>query len=312
MHEPQPKATGLGADEHFAETQPIDEDQSPAASLEAAHTQKRGWSVAPGHHFWIVILVVTIALGGWMAVSLHGSSPTARPGSGAAAGKPTRLDRAGTSPGPGGATANSSCAPTTDAATSGGSPSQLMSAATKVASGSTDGQSWSLWSAKGQSGATALEDGGLVFGGREYGLCPGYPNPSETEMLDVGSRAIVYGVVGYPGLAKVDLSIGTIGSFASGKALPSPRVRVVNGDSFYIGALPDSACSYKSLEVKTTSPGVSAEHNLGFAGAGAGQGTFIADNPGNSGGCVTNRIDPISFSQGIWQLPPGQFQAGFG
>ncbi len=116
------------------------------------------------------------------------------------------------------------------------------------------------------------------------------------------SKAVIYGVVGYPGLAKVDLSIGTIGSFASGKALPSPRVQVVNGVSFYIGVLPDSACAYRSLEVKTTSPCVSAEHNLGFATAGAGQGTFIADNPGNSGGCVANRIDPISFSQGIWQL----------
>ena len=157
---------------------------------------------------------------------------------------------------------------------------------------------------EGPIGATALEDGGLVFGGRDFGFCPGYPNPSETEMLDVGSRAVVYGVVGYPGLAKVELSIGTIGSFASGKALPSPQVRLVNGDSFYIGALPDPACSCTFLEVKTTSPGVSAEHNLGFAGAGANQGTFIADNPGNSGGCVANRIDPISFSQGIWQLPP--------
>ena len=311
MREPRPRGTGREADGHFAESKVIGEDPSPAASLQAPHIQTRGWLAAPGHLIWIMILVAIIALGGWLAVSLHGSS-AARPGGGATATKGGGLDRANTEPpGPGGATANSSCSPTTDAATSGGSPAHLMSTATKVASGSTDGQSWSLWSAKGQSGATALEDGGLVFAGLEYGLCPGYPNPSETEMLDVGSKAVIYGVVGYPGLAKVDLSIGTIGSFASGKALPSPRVQVVNGVSFYIGVLPDSACAYRSLEVKTTSPGVSAEHNLGFATAGAGQGTFIADNPGNSGGCVANRIDPISFSQGIWALPPGQFQAGF-
>lgn len=43
-----------------------------------------------------------------------------------------------------------------------------------------------------------------------------------------------------------------------------------------------------------------------------GQGYYISDNPGNSGGCVAGQIDPISFSQGIWDLPPGQFQTGAG
>ncbi|HUB69926.1 MAG TPA: hypothetical protein VL984_05850 [Acidimicrobiales bacterium] len=62
----------------------------------------------------------------------------------------------------------------------------------------------------------------------------------------------------------------------------------------------------------TTSPGVSAEHNLGFAGAGEGQGYSISDNPGNGGGCIAGKIDPISFSQGIWDLSPGQFQGGNG
>lgn len=146
---------------------------------------------------------------------------------------------------------------------------------------------------KGQSGATGLEDAGLVVDGRAYGLCPGYPNPAELEMLDVGPNAIVYGVVGYPGLAKIDLSVGTVGSFASGKALPSPRAQVVNGVSFFIGSLPRSGCEYRALELNTTSPGVSAEHNLGF---GAG---------------VANEIVPITASQGIWQLPPGHWTLSF-
>ncbi len=75
---------------------------------------------------------------------------------------------------------------------------------------------------------------------------------------------------------------------------------------------PWACLSYRALELGSTSPGVSAEHNLGFAGAGAGQGYYISDNPGNSGGCVAGQIDPISFSQGIWQLPPGQFSSGDG
>ena len=178
--------------------------------------------------------------------------------------------------------------------------------------GRTDGHSWSLWAAKGQSGATALEDGGLVLDGREYGLCPGYPNPAELEMLDVGRQAIVYGVIGYPGRATIYLTTGTVGSFTPGQALPSPDVKVIDGVSFFIGALPGPACSYGAFELNTTSPGVSAEHNLGFGGAGEGQGYYISDNPGNNGRCVTGHIDPISFSQGVWDLSPGQFQGGDG
>jgi len=115
------------------------------------------------------------------------------------------------------------CAPTTDAATSGGSPQRLTKSAKKVATGTIEGKAWSLWSADGQSGAAGLEDGGLVFDGREYGLCAGYPNPSETEMIDTGGDAVMYGVVDYPGLAKVQISTGALNSLAFGTALPSPR-----------------------------------------------------------------------------------------
>jgi hypothetical protein len=208
--------------------------------------------------------------------------------------------------------ANSDCAPTTDAETSGGSPGALRQTATEVADGTIGGHSWSLWAKKGASGATALEDGGIVLDGHEYGLCPGYPNPAELEMIDTASSAVVYGVIGYPGLAKVQLSKSTAGTFDVGAILPSPQVRVVDGVSFFIGTLPESACSYSSLELESTSPGDSAQHNLGFARTDLGGGQYISDNPGNSGGCVEGRIDPISFSQGIWQLPPGQFQTGFG
>jgi hypothetical protein len=113
------------------------------------------------------------------------------------------------------------------------------------------------------------------------------------ELIDAGSNGIVAGVVGYPGLATVALSESSAGTFEVGQTLPSPSVRVVDGVSFFIGSLPESACSYPSLELNTTSPGVSAEHNLGF------------------GTCVANELVPIAESQGIWQLPPGQFQSNF-
>jgi hypothetical protein len=124
---------------------------------------------------------------------------------------------------------DSNCSPTTDAATSGGSPGTLTATATEVASGTVEDYSWALWSKNGETGATALEDGGLVLDGRSYGLCPGYPNPAELEMLDVSPDAMVYGVIGYPGKAKVALSVGVVGSFTPGKALPSPFVQVVDG-----------------------------------------------------------------------------------
>jgi hypothetical protein len=203
------------------------------------------------------------------------------------------------------------CAPTTDAATSGGSPLELARSASEVARGTIEGKQWSLWSAHGQSGAAGLEDGGLVFGGREYGLCPGYPNPSETEMIDTNGDAVIYGVVNYPGLAKVQLSKGSLNSFSVGSLLPTPRVSVVNGVSFYIGALPQSACSYSYFEINTTSPSYSAEHNIGFGQNGVGQGYSITNDPGNVGACVSGKLDPLSYSEGVWQLPPGQFRNGF-
>ena len=202
------------------------------------------------------------------------------------------------------------CSPTTDAATSGGSPQGLMKAAREVAHGTIEGKTWSLWSAHNQSGAAGLEDGGVIFDGREYGLCAGYPNPSETEMIDSGVGAIIYGVVNYPGLAKVQISTGSINSLAVGKVLPSPHVMVVNGVSFYIGHLPHSACSYSYFEVNTTSASYSTQHNIGFGGRGVGQGYSITNNPGNVGACVTGKLDPLSYSQGVWQLPPGQFPNG--
>ena len=184
----------------------------------------------------------------------------------------------------GGPAVDSDCSPTTDAAASGGPASALTSRSTEVASGTVAGHSWSLWSAKGQAGANGLEDGGVVIGGRAYGLCPGFPNPAELEMADIGPNAIVYGVVGYPGLAKVDLYTGTVGTFATGTALPAPDVRVVDGVSFFIGTLPRSACDYPSLELNSAAKGASSQHNLGF------------------GSCTAGQLVPITASMGEWSI----------
>jgi hypothetical protein len=145
------------------------------------------------------------------------------------------------------------------------------------------GHSWSLWSARGQSGANGLENGGLVLDGRAYGLCPGFPNPAELELADVGT-GIAYGVIGYPGRAKVDLYKSTVGTFDRGARLPAPSVTVVHGVSFFIGTLPRSACDYRSLELNATAKQGSSQHNLGF------------------GRCATGKLVQITASQGVWSV----------
>lgn len=64
-------------------------------------------------------------------------------------------------------------------------------------------------------------------------------------------------------VAKVEIGTGSQG-FTMNKVLPSPHVAVINGVSFYIGTLPQSACTYSYLVIDTTSPSASAEHNIGF------------------------------------------------
>ena len=254
---------------------------------------------------WVIVLLVALVIETSVLVPLATQSNTNTEATSSTASTGSRSSSSSASVGYDGPAI---CSPTTDAATSGGSPEALMQSASEVAHGTIEGKAWSLWSVKHQTGAAGLEDGGLVFDGRAFGLCPGYPNPSESEMIDTGGDAIIYGVVDYPGLATVQLGTGSINSFAIGAVLPSPHVMIVNGVSFYIGTLPKPACSYSYFEVNTTSPSYSTEHNIGFSGRGEGQGYSITNNPGNGGACVAGKLDPLSYSEGVWQLPPGQFQ----
>jgi hypothetical protein len=53
---------------------------------------------------------------------------------------------------------------------------------------------------------------------------------------------------GHLAASELDPSVSTGRSFMAGKALPQPSVQVVNGVSFFIGALPEPARSYHALE----------------------------------------------------------------
>jgi hypothetical protein len=189
----------------------------------------------------------------------------------------------------------SDCAPQTT--TGSGSASALEAGSTKVASGSVDGHAWSLWSKNGQSGANGLETGGVVVDGTAHGLCPGFPNPGEMELLEPagGGNGIAYGVVGYPGTARVAIYRDTFGNFATTTLVGSTTAQKINGVGFFITSLSQSACDVPGVEMNTASSSYATEHNLAFA----------------TSDCKDGQLVPISNSQGIWALPPSGFPDKF-
>jgi hypothetical protein len=189
----------------------------------------------------------------------------------------------------------SDCAPQTTSGS--GSASALEAGATKVASGSVGGHAWSVWSKNGQRGANGLETGGVVVDGAAHGLCPGFPNPGEMELLEPsgGGDGIAYGVVGYPGMARVAIYRDTFGNFATTKLEALTTAQKVNGVGFFITSLSQSACDVPGVEMNTASSRYATEHNLAFA----------------TSDCKNGQLVPISNSQGIWALPPSGFPNKF-
>jgi DNA-binding beta-propeller fold protein YncE len=213
------------------------------------------------------------------AMDTHGC-PTKAP---AGTGRPGLAGRAGM------AGMVSTCAPAVTAAASGEPAGAFTRSSVQVASGSVAGQPWTLWAKQGVTGVNAIEDGGVVLGGRWYGLCAGYPNQGEMELIDAGPRGIVYGFVAFPGQIGVKLT--------SGGALPAPQVRrVAAGISFFIGELPGSACTYSTMTLNATGASGSSMHHLGF------------------GTCQDGRLVAITGSNGVWgsAAAAGAVSAGLG
>jgi YVTN family beta-propeller protein len=171
----------------------------------------------------------------------------------------------------------STCAPAVTAPASGQPAGALTGSSREVTSGSVGGQPWSLWAKNGVTGVNAIEDGGLVLGGRWYGLCGGFPNRGELELIDAGSHGIAYGFVAFPGKITVKLT--------SGGALPAPEVRqVAAGVSFFIGELPQSACSYSTMILNATGSSGFSMHHLGFGTCQANHDVAITESNGEWGG----------------------------
>jgi hypothetical protein len=151
----------------------------------------------------------------------------------------------------------SSCSPRVVAATSGGPAADHTGAAKEVASGTVAGHPWSVWAEKGMREPTALEDGGLVLSGRWYGMCVGFPNVLEAELVDAGSPGIAYGYLAYPGRITV--------SMTPPHAMQAPHIVRLAGVSVFIAALSKSACAYHSVTLRGSAAAAdSATHNLTF------------------------------------------------
>ena len=154
------------------------------------------------------------------------------------------------------ADSNSTCAPTagSTAATSAGTAASTAPATGPVAaSGTVEGMSWSLRRARAvRAGPTPSRTAHSSSTDSAYGLCPGLSESRRTAAASMlVPTGVVAGVVGYPGKATVQRELrARSGTFDVGTAAPSPAVQVVQGVSFFIGALPESACDYPSLELE--------------------------------------------------------------
>jgi DNA-binding beta-propeller fold protein YncE len=166
------------------------------------------------------------------------------------------------------------CTPGATLSDSGRPAAGQTASETQVASGQLAGSRWSLWSDRSVAGVDGIEDGGVVLDGRWYGLCPGFPNPAEFELVDTGQAGIVVGYVANPGDYKI--------SIAGSEVLPSPASYRVRGGTFFIGVLPESACDYKALQLTAATSSVTDLHHLGF------------------GSCQVNKLVAITESNGSW------------
>ena len=170
--------------------------------------------------------------------------------------------------------AQDTCDASATATNSGRPASTATSGEVRVAAGRLDGRPWSLWAEKGIDGVGGIENGGLDLAGRWYGMCPGFPNPAEFELIDAGQTGVVYGYAANPG----DYVVGLSGSVA----LPAPATWRIGGGTFFIGTLARPACDYKAITLDAQTKAVTDTHSLGF------------------GSCRPNQLVAITRSAGAW------------
>lgn len=130
---------------------------------------------------------------------------------------------------------------------------------TEVANGTTDGDSWSLWAPSNVSGAAAIEGSGFVLNGAWYGVCQPPFSPLRVVMVSADLNGVVYGYA-----ANItDAAVEVVGE-PSGDVVRAAVTDPLGGGTFFVAALPESACLYSSLEVKASGENLVDRTQLDF------------------------------------------------
>jgi DNA-binding beta-propeller fold protein YncE len=164
------------------------------------------------------------------------------------------------------------CNPQVAAYQSGLPAGPLVSSSVRVASGSADGQAWSLWARKGVAAPDGIEQGGLVTGGRWYALCSGPldggPDAGNIELIDTAGRGIVYGYIQH--------RVPVTPVLAGPGVPPHPTVIALPGTTFFIAALSRPACATPALTLHGRAPDWSGTANLTFGGCEPGLLVYVS------------------------------------
>jgi hypothetical protein len=156
------------------------------------------------------------------------------------------------------------------------SRSQASAPLVMSAAGSIDGRSWTL-ALQRRADPELVEQGDLLLGRRAYGVCA-----NQFDLIAAKPHGILYGFITYRGDYSIRLEKVTGGSTAV--------TRKTKDGTFFIQALPKSACAYHSLGLVIDTKGASSVDSLRF------------------GRCVANdlvpSVEPKRSSINVLPVPP--------
>ena len=181
-----------------------------------------------------------------------------------------------------------------------------------IAHGQVGGQRWTLEADNARRGLGSVQAGRFLLGGHAYGFCE---TGLDVELINAGPHGVVYGLAAHryrpPIAIQATTAHGTPAHPVRAHIYPT-TARRVRGGTFFVGALPESACGYPGLGVsapeRSTIVGAS-QVSLGMPGTYAracapGQ---LRQNPQQGSGPTTLAITPPS---GLSARARAEYDAG--
>jgi hypothetical protein len=171
------------------------------------------------------------------------------------------------------------------------SRSQASAPLETTATGSIEGRSWIL-ETPSQADPQLVEQGDLLLGRRAYGVCA-----NQFDLIDVKPRGVLYGFIASKGTYSIRLENVIAGE-------PAVTRRVKDG-TFFIQALPKSACAYHSLDLVLDTKGASSVDLLRFGRCAAND---LVPSAGPKGG--STNVLPLPPPAGLSRADRAEFLAG--